>query len=99
MKHTNGRSTQTETEGNQNPRPKQAKFARTTEMQAQPQFAEKPETQTEAYNQLLNKATEENTMSIKQMNRQEMGIQAKAPDYPVYTGKGWQMNFVYLSQE
>ena len=61
------RSTQTETEGNQNPRPKQAKFARTTETQAQNQFDEKHQAQTEAYNQLLYKGNEEETKSIKEM--------------------------------
>ena len=95
----NVRFTQTETEGNQNLRPEQAKFARTTEAQAQTHFSEKLPTQTEESKQLLNKVHEEKRKSIKQMNRHEMGIQTEALDYPVHTGKGHQMTFVDISQE
>ena len=99
MELTSVRSTQTETEENQNPRPKQAKFARTTETQAQTQFAEKPQPQTEAYNQPSDKANEQKTKSIKQMNRHEMGIKTEALDSPFNTGKDKQINFVDHSQE
>ena len=50
------RSIQTDTEGNQNPLLKQEKSAGKRESKTQTQFAEKPQAQTEAYSQLLDKA-------------------------------------------
>ena len=72
-------STQTNTESKQTYSPQPAQVTKT--IQTQTQFWEKPQAQTKAYNRLLDKANEEKTKCIKEVNRHEMLIQTEVLDH------------------
>ena len=81
-------STQTNTESKWTYSPLPAKVTKT--IQTQTQFQEKPQAKTEAYNRLLDKANEEKTKCIKEVNRHEMVIQIEVLDHTPPREKGQQ---------
>ena len=74
-------STQTNIEREMDLQSTTSKSQKKKTIQTQTQFQEKPQAQTKAYNRLLDKANEEKTKCIKEVNRHEMLIQTEVLDH------------------